>query len=344
MHWVLFCRVIDHWGDVGVCWRLACHLTQRGARVTLYCDDLAPLAWLAQNAAAAPIQCHPWQQAESDFERPGFACDVVIEAFACHLPAAVQQRLWQESWVWINLEYLSAEPWVERCHLLPSPQGPKAKAKWFFHPGFTPRTGGLLRAPLSRATPRQDLARTQLSELWFACGLNADLRPQAHERVVLLFSYANAPLHQLSLALGASSCLVLCLGDGADDRIHRLAFPQHRSVALPRMSQVQFDALLRCSDLNLVRGEDSWVQALWACAHGIPCVWHIYVQHDAAHQVKLNACLEALSADALQTHWHHWWNGLRSDPPSAWPNAFNVQPLLAQDDLCTQLWRFALAQ
>ncbi len=51
---------------------------------------------------------------------------------------------------WLNLEYLSAEPHAARSHGLPSPQGSGPGAgltKWFFHPGFTPDTGGLLREP-----------------------------------------------------------------------------------------------------------------------------------------------------------------------------------------------------
>ena len=50
--------------------------------------------------------------------------------------------------VWINLEYMSAEAYVERFHRLPSPimSGPlSGQTKWFFYPGFTPATGGLLR-------------------------------------------------------------------------------------------------------------------------------------------------------------------------------------------------------
>jgi hypothetical protein len=46
--------------------------------------------------------------------------------------------------VWINLEYLSAEDYVERSHRLRSPQR-CGLDKWFFYPGFTPATGGLLR-------------------------------------------------------------------------------------------------------------------------------------------------------------------------------------------------------
>ena len=66
--------------------------------------------------------------------------------------------------MWINLEYLSAEAYVERSHGLPSPQlsGPDSGLdEWFFYPGFAPRTGGLLREPglmQRRALRRDELA------------------------------------------------------------------------------------------------------------------------------------------------------------------------------------------
>ena len=41
--WDLFCRVIDNFGDIGVCWRLACNLAERGQRVRLWVDDAAAL-------------------------------------------------------------------------------------------------------------------------------------------------------------------------------------------------------------------------------------------------------------------------------------------------------------
>ena len=33
MQWDLFCRVIDNFGDIGVCWRLAADLAGRGEAV-----------------------------------------------------------------------------------------------------------------------------------------------------------------------------------------------------------------------------------------------------------------------------------------------------------------------
>ncbi len=65
--------------------------------------------------------------------------------------------------------------------------------------------------------------------------------------------------------------------------------------------QPAFDEMLWASDLNLVRGEDSLVRALWA---GQPLVWQIYLQHDDAHHAKLAAFLDWLQAPASPRRWH----------------------------------------
>jgi hypothetical protein len=41
--WDIFCRIVDNYGDAGVCWRLARQLaTEHALDVTLWQDDLAP--------------------------------------------------------------------------------------------------------------------------------------------------------------------------------------------------------------------------------------------------------------------------------------------------------------
>src|SRR3546814_20405846 len=57
---------------------------------------------------------------------------------------------------------------------------------------------------------------------------------------------------------------------------------------MPLVDQIRFDELLWSSDLNLVRGEDSLVRALWAAK---PLIWHIYPQAEQAHLDKLQAWL-----------------------------------------------------
>ena len=64
------------------------------------------------------------------------------------------------------------------------------------------------------------------------------------------------------------------------------------------MPQEDYDWLVAHCDMNLVRGEDSFVRAQWA---GKPFIWDIYPQSDFAHEVKLDAFLERYFEDAPPT-------------------------------------------
>ena len=173
--WDIFCHVIDNWGDLGVCWRLTRQLAQRGQRVRLWVDDASALAWMAPGALQyrgpqgqgqrgghwmvegelAGLRVYPWPRQQPDAPAPAIEPgDVLIEAFGCHIEPHWVQALQPEGragQVWLNLEYLSAEPWVERCHGLPSPvlSGPLAgRCKWFYYPGFS---GGSARPRARRS-------------------------------------------------------------------------------------------------------------------------------------------------------------------------------------------------
>jgi uncharacterized repeat protein (TIGR03837 family) len=349
MHWDLFCRVIDNHGDLGVCWRLAADLGTRGQSVRLWVDDPLALAWMAPHGAPG-VSVVRW----ADPLPPLDPRDVVVEAFGCDPPADFVARMAarQQTPVWINLEYLSAESYVERSHGRPSPQhhGPGAGlTKWFFFPGFTPATGGLLREPHVLAGDNSAAATAWLRELGVA------LRPG--ERRVSLFAYADAPLAALFerlddqptlvlLAAGAAQAPALALFDPRGQRGRHL-----RAHALPWLSQPGYDRLLAACDLNFARGEDSIVRAMWA---GAPFVWQIYAQHDGVHAAKLEALLDrfnesssATLADAVRQLWRAW-NGL-ADWPAAWPDATAWRAqcqtwrrrLMQQSDLTSQLLRFA---
>src|ERR1700754_4962059 len=134
--WDLFCRVVDNFGDIGVCRRLARELGARGQRVRLWVDDAAALRWMAPGGDPG-VEVRPWL-ASTLFPPPG---EVVVEAFGCDPPAEFVAAMAAAARppVWINLEYLSAEDYVERSHGLASPQlagAGRGLTKWFFYPGF----------------------------------------------------------------------------------------------------------------------------------------------------------------------------------------------------------------
>lgn len=330
--WDLFCHVVDNFGDIGVCWRLAADLASRGQRVRLWVDDAAALAWMAPGSAPG-VSVHPWADSHHGVT-PG---DVVVEAFGCELPAAFVQRMAHAARppLWINLEYLSAEAYVERSHRLPSPQlsGPgQGLTKWFFYPGFTQATGGLLREPgLMEARLQFD------REPWLR---RHGIAPARGERVVSVFCYPNPALGLLMRSLADAPTLVL-LTAGMD--MPQALPPQVRCQPLPFLSQADYDRLLWSCDLNFVRGEDSFVRAQWA---GQPFVWQIYPQHDGAHAGKLLAFLDRFPAvPGLRELWLGW-NGLGAWPahlPPPWQAQCTAwrEQLLRLKDLSTQLLGFA---
>ena len=115
--WDIFCKVIDNYGDIGVCWRLAADLARRGARVRLWVDDASALAWMAPEALTGKspgVRVLPWAMASDRGLLAGLEpADVWIEAFGCEIPlpflshGLATPRVAGAPAVWINLEYLS---------------------------------------------------------------------------------------------------------------------------------------------------------------------------------------------------------------------------------------------
>ncbi|MDO8418766.1 MAG: elongation factor P maturation arginine rhamnosyltransferase EarP [Rubrivivax sp.] len=333
--WDLFCRVVDNLGDVGVCWRLARDLAARGERVCLVIDDASALSWMAPGGAPG-VTVLPWPGPTE----PG---DVVIEAFGCDPPPAFVDAMARQAVppVWVNLEYLSAEAYVERSHGLPSPQR-NGLVKWFYYPGFTPRTGGLLREPglmIERAAFD--------GRAWLA-GRGIAARPG--ERVVSLFCYGNAALPSLLADLAREPTLLL-LTPGHAQRQVGAAPPGVRLLPLPWLEQSDFDRVLWACDLNFVRGEDSLVRAIWA---GAPFAWQAYPQSDGAHGAKVEAMLANMAAPAGVAAVWRAWNGIGALPggwpglpaPAAWRAAVLAwrQRLLGQIDLTSALQAWTLGK
>ncbi|QRY78503.1 elongation factor P maturation arginine rhamnosyltransferase EarP [Pseudomonas sp. PDNC002] len=367
--WDIFCSVVDNYGDIGVTWRLARQLAaEHRQEVRLWVDDLAAFVRLCPSADPH-AQLQRWAGVEvrlwtADWSGPAEA-DIVIEAFACTLPAAyIEAMARRESApLWLNLEYLSAEPWVESCHGLPSMQAGGLQ-KYFYFPGFTPATGGLLcEAELIRQ--RDAFQGDPAASARFLEGLG--VRLLGNERRISLFAYENAALSGWldALAAGATPTLLLVpegrvLADveawagrklETGDEYRREAL---RIQVLPFVRQEDYDLLLWSCDLNAIRGEDSFVRAQWA---GRPFVWHIYQQEADAHLEKLEAFLALFGEgmdDALRVplrdFWLAWngsgdagegWRRLEGQLPqwSQWIGNWQRR-LTEQTDLASGLVRF----
>ncbi len=345
--WDIFCKIVDNFGDIGVCWRLARQLqVEHGLQIKLWVDDLEaaqkiiPSLNLDENSQVCEditiLKCGE----TADFSQ---AADVVIEAFACELPAAYLAAMARQQSKWVNLEHLSAENWVDDFHAKPSPQGflnlNHGLTRYFYFPGFTEATGGLIceagkiqqlqalinPRPLAGAGARQrgrgaaqlDSEVTPLSNLSPASGgealvacefvASSSVRPEPVEGQIALkislFCYPHAPIHALLDVFTELTHIINCyipassiLPQIADyfgvetidvgDYFTRENLHVH---ILPFLSQADYDVLLRDCDINFVRGEDSWLRAIWA---GKPFIWQPYLQDENTHIKKLDAFLD----------------------------------------------------
>ncbi|HLP97187.1 MAG TPA: elongation factor P maturation arginine rhamnosyltransferase EarP [Sideroxyarcus sp.] len=327
----IFCNVIDNYGDIGVSWRLARQLAnEHELAVRLWVDDLRSFAKLCPEADAARdeqycrgVEVRRWPAELPAVEPAG----LVIEAFACRLPQSYVESMaaCERKPVWLNLEYLSAEEWVEGCHKLPSPHPSLPLTKYFFFPGFTAKTGGLLleRDLLARrdAFLSDDGAQQRY---WQNQGVPERVTGELR---VSLFGYENEAMKDLLGAWERGESLVTCLLPEGRSLPQVAAFfgrpagrageiwqcGQLRVHVLPFVEQERYDELLWACDVNFVRGEDSCVRAQWAAK---PFIWQIYPQHDGVHLEKLQAfmnlyCvgLSDAASRAMQALWLDWNRG-----------------------------------
>ncbi len=363
MRWDIFCRVIDNYGDIGVCWRLARQLVaEHGLTVRLWLDDLASLRRLCPETD--PDEASQ-RQAGVDIRRwrdpfpPAVPADVVVEAFGCPLPQrylhAMAAR--RPAPCWINLEYLSAEPWIDGCHGLASPHPGLPLVRHFYFPGFTETSGGLLREHDLSARRHDWQGRPQ------ALRARLGLPPESQEILVSLFCYADAPVAGLLDAWAGSPAPVRCLLPEDATLAQAAAWCGGRAFVagetrrrgnltlhvLPFLRQQDYDLLLWACAFNCVRGEDSFVRAQWATR---PLLWQAYVQEGGAHLAKLDAFLDRYcagldrgAAAGLRALHAAWNGGGAPDWQAAWHHrealqahaATWAQALQQQPDLASKL-------
>ena len=363
LRWDIYCRVVDNYGDGGVCWRLARQLAaEHGLAVTLWIDDVASLARiepLLDPRRDDQVACSVRVRRSGDSRPVAFLNpDVVIEAFGCGLPDAYRDAMAGEPRppVWVNLEYLSAEAWVESAHALPSPHPRLPLTCWFYFPGFTASTGGLLREdglPETRDAFRHDVDAADA--LWRSIGVD----PASSGLNISLFCYANPALPALLDAWSEGDEEIICIipegvAQAELDRWTGGAVPHpgkptkrgRLTVAVAKfVDQDAFDRRLWACDLNFVRGEDSLVRALWAAQ---PMVWHIYPQAESVHLPKLDALLtryeaglDPMAALAQRAFWQAWNSGNPEATVAAWPSFRSALPGLGARG---RAWAHALAR
>lgn len=296
--WDIFCKIVDNYGDIGVCWRLAKQLANeyQHLNIRLFIDDIAVAAKIIQQLDISKqkvtqtidnVEIYSLKTAEYT---PDVA--VIIETFGCGLPESyvhsMEKNLPAQA-VWINLEYLSAESWVSDFHGKPSKLSASNNpaltfTKHFFFPGFGDNTGGLLREKWvnqdSSAFAKNATQTHQNAALFnlLKSVTPASLASKAIDLNALnisLFCYLQANLSACIVALqnhhqavnifipfNENLTAFKSLFADFNYKIGEIyAFENITLIVLPFLSQPDYDALLQNCDLNFVRGEDSWIRA-----------------------------------------------------------------------------------
>jgi uncharacterized repeat protein (TIGR03837 family) len=370
----VFCSVIDNFGDIGICWRLSRQLVaEHQLEVTLWVDDLKSFARICPEVRpelctqhVAGVLVRLWSKPLPQLNPEEYPT-LVIEALACTIERSYLENLAQHqpAALWLNLEYLSAEDWVYGCHGLASPQQGLALNKYFFFPGFSEKTGALLRerelvATLDAFAASPDAQQQFWSRLGLSHVVNFDTK-------VSLFAYGQSSIEPwLEQLVRATTSTVLLVPEGVLANQLKTLWPELATAAsvkrgalridiLPFMPQPQYDYLLAACDINFVRGEDSVIRAHWAAK---TFIWQIYRQQEQAHQVKLEAFLALYLAaapeplKALLLALHRRWD---SELPLAelWPLLLENKDkialynrgwrsfLMTHEDLASNLVRFA---
>jgi len=327
----IFCHLIDNFGDVGVAYRFAKEFkaARPECRVRAFFDNLHALREIANEIDPDEvIQEHDsivylksWALNKAQADSLG-AADVMVEMFACEIPEPFMEMAYDNSKLIINLEYLSAEDWVEGYHLKESLLGRGSVRKFFFVPGFREPTGGLI----INSRLRETLESGSLDRFAVLNGILNQYGPNRRKMKIIpednlmigtIFTYERGFDTLLSDLIDfGRETLLLVFGEksqrgmsstlgrlgvdvgGGDGgvtkdkrRYQRRVCKNIQLIYMPFVSQHTYDTLLCCTDFNIVRGEDSLARAVLS---GKPFIWNAYIQDDNYQHVKVAALLNTL--------------------------------------------------
>lgn len=328
----IYCRVIDNFGDAGIAWRLARTLvTEKNWQVTLIIDDIDTLSKIVPEIdstqriqSVCGLTVERWDEIH---ESASFCTvsDVTIEAFSCFLPQALEAAIAREGEKRpisvIALDYLTAEAYAESSHGLVSPHPRYGYRKHFFFPGFTDKTGGLIREANLEKRHEAFFASNARESLLKSIGADPDA-PFS----LFFFTYPTIAVARFAQELAADRRplqIIAAPGEASArlrTQLQQLNAPHITFIQAPMFAQAEFDRILLASDVVLVRGEDSTVRAQLS---GTPLLWTLYPQSEDTHLVKLQAFSQlycgALSAQAASV-WSRLSAGLNGSdlPQGCW--------------------------
>ncbi len=332
----IFCKVIDNFGDAGFSWRLAKALkNEKNIIITLWINELSVLQKICSKVKVLQEEQYVDNiKIINSKKKEYLPSDLVIEIFGSKLPIEYIKKMMEMKIqpVWINLEYLSAEPWIEAYHLLPSLHPKYSLKKYFFFPGFTKKTGGFLKE-IDYEKKIKNFSE-QKKKLFDDLGIDKSKT----QILVSFFCYEFSPLEYLLKEM-INGPPVICLipeflidnFNLCDQKLRYFSNCKNiKIIFFPMLDQNIYDQLLLSCDLNFVRGEDSFIRAQISSK---PFIWQPYKQVKKTHLVKLDFFLEKFCSDLSKDNaliyksFNYWWNNKRSNKCN-WNKLIKILPVL----------------
>lgn len=303
----IFCEIIDNYGDIGVVYRVAKELQksfENRVKIRVFLNRIDEFMKINSNVKDSGFQeidgivyvtFQYLKENINNFE----TSDVIIEAFGCNIPEEYMEKAYEGSTLMINLEYLSAEDWIEDFHLQSSPLGKGKLKKYFFMPGFTEKSGGVIAdSNYINRMEKVNSNREEYEKKYLSMIENIDSK-----LVGTVFSYEKnfEPLFR-DLKEIDRDVVLLALGEKTQNSIKEflkknsvevfgnyIKYGKIEVVFYDFLNQEEYEELINTVDFNFVRGEDSFIRAVLT---GKPYLWHIYCQDEFVHMDKLEGFLD----------------------------------------------------
>ena len=302
----IFCEIIDNYGDIGVVYRTAKELQKifPKSKIRAFLNRLDEFKKINSQVLDLPSQnIDGIEYITFDYLRDNanelLTAQVIIEAFGCQIPEEYMEIAYDNSELLINLEYLSAEDWIEDFHLQSSPLGRGKLKKVFFMPGFTEKPGGVI----ADSNYLERIQRVLENKEFYEKKYLSDIEDRENKIVGTLFSYEKnfTPLLE-DLKKLDKDVVILAMGEKTQDSLRKilknfsiedfrnsLKYGKIEIRFLNFLNQEEYEELINIVDFNFVRGEDSFIRAVLT---GKPYMWHIYCQEEYAHMDKIEGFLD----------------------------------------------------